>query len=225
MINLNFFPSKPLAFYMARLFIVRSLAVLVGLTVVLMMLDLLGNAGEILAVPGNGDAELWRFWEAQGFIFWVKAGPSGDSIVPAPAELGRLVEASRIVPPPPSDDIVPGAPACRPASPLDPARTGLPEVLGTSGRGSLWALLFPPRPAKLASRSTAILTGAVGRPRAGGGPAVEWRSRTLAGIPAGLKRRGRRAAAGGHGGRLHGSGVPAPCLASLDGAKLREVAR
>jgi lipopolysaccharide export system permease protein len=61
MINLNFFPSKPLAFYMARLFIVRSLAVLVGLTVVLMMLDLLGNAGEILAVPGNGDAELWRY--------------------------------------------------------------------------------------------------------------------------------------------------------------------
>jgi len=61
MINLNFFPSRPLAFYMARLFIVRSLAVLAGLTIVLMMLDLLGNAGEILAVPGNGDAELWRY--------------------------------------------------------------------------------------------------------------------------------------------------------------------
>ncbi|MGE0178385.1 MAG: LPS export ABC transporter permease LptG [Sphingomonas sp.] len=61
MINLNFFPSKPLAFYMARLFIVRSFAVLVGLIVVLMMLDLLGNAGEILAVPGNGDADLWRY--------------------------------------------------------------------------------------------------------------------------------------------------------------------
>ncbi|MGQ0659547.1 LPS export ABC transporter permease LptG [Sphingosinicella sp.] len=61
MINLNFFPSRPIAFYMARLFIVRSLAVLAGLTLVLMMLDLLGNAGDILAVPGNGDADLWRY--------------------------------------------------------------------------------------------------------------------------------------------------------------------
>ncbi len=61
MINLNFFPSKPLAFYMARLFIVRSLAMLAGLVIVLMTLDLLGNAGDILAVPGNGDADLWRY--------------------------------------------------------------------------------------------------------------------------------------------------------------------
>lgn len=61
MINLQFFPSRRIALYMARLFIVRSLAVLFALVLVLMTLDLLGNSGDILAYPGNGDAELWRY--------------------------------------------------------------------------------------------------------------------------------------------------------------------
>ncbi len=61
MINLHFFPSWRLAWYLARSFLVRSLAVLMGLVVVLMMLDLLGESGDILAAPGNGEAELWRY--------------------------------------------------------------------------------------------------------------------------------------------------------------------
>ena len=61
MINLQFFPSRQLALYTVRLFLTRSLAVLIGLVLVLMMLDLLGESGKILAVPGNGDAELWRY--------------------------------------------------------------------------------------------------------------------------------------------------------------------
>src|SRR3954451_13655488 len=61
MINLGFFPSRHLAWYMVRLFLTRSLAVLLALVMILMMLDLLGEAGNILAVPGNGDAELWRY--------------------------------------------------------------------------------------------------------------------------------------------------------------------
>ena len=61
MINLDFFPSKRIAFYMARMFVLRSLAVLAMLVLVLMTLDLLGEAGDILEVPGNGDAELWRY--------------------------------------------------------------------------------------------------------------------------------------------------------------------
>ena len=61
MINLQFFPSRRVAFYMARLFLVRSFAVLFALVLVLMTLDLLGNSGDILAMPGNGDAELWRY--------------------------------------------------------------------------------------------------------------------------------------------------------------------
>jgi lipopolysaccharide export system permease protein len=60
-INLAFFPSRRLAFYMVRLFITRSLAVLIALVLILMTLDLLGESGKILAVPGNGDAELWHY--------------------------------------------------------------------------------------------------------------------------------------------------------------------
>jgi lipopolysaccharide export system permease protein len=47
--------------YMVRLFVTRTLAVMVALVLVLMTLDLLGESGKILAVPGNGDAELWRY--------------------------------------------------------------------------------------------------------------------------------------------------------------------
>src|SRR5215210_2398666 len=61
MINLSFFPSRNLAFYMVRLFLSRSLAVLVSLVLILMTLDLLGESGKILAAPGNGDSELWRY--------------------------------------------------------------------------------------------------------------------------------------------------------------------
>jgi lipopolysaccharide export system permease protein len=60
-INLSFFPSRRLAFYMARLFVTRGLAVLVALVLILLTLDVLGQSGKILAVPGNGDAELWRY--------------------------------------------------------------------------------------------------------------------------------------------------------------------
>ena len=61
MINLRFFPSRRLALYTVKLFVTRSLAVLVALVLVLMTLDLLGESGKILAVPGNGEAELWRY--------------------------------------------------------------------------------------------------------------------------------------------------------------------
>jgi lipopolysaccharide export system permease protein len=60
-INLDFMPSRRLALYLARLFLGRTLAVLVLLVLVLMTLDLLGESGKILAVPGNGEAELWHY--------------------------------------------------------------------------------------------------------------------------------------------------------------------
>lgn len=59
--NLQFFPSKRLAWYMAKMFVLRCLAVLAALVVILQTLDLLGESGKILAFPGNGDAELWRY--------------------------------------------------------------------------------------------------------------------------------------------------------------------
>ncbi|MFN3945015.1 MAG: LPS export ABC transporter permease LptG [Allosphingosinicella sp.] len=59
--NVQFFPSRRIAFYMARLFVMRSLAVLAALVVILMTLDLLGESGDILAVEGNSQSDLWRY--------------------------------------------------------------------------------------------------------------------------------------------------------------------
>src|SRR5947209_5306371 len=61
LINPSFFPSRRLALYMVRLFVTRSLAVLIALVLILMTLDLLGESGKILAIPGNTDADLWRY--------------------------------------------------------------------------------------------------------------------------------------------------------------------
>lgn len=61
MINFDFMPSRQLAIYAAKLFLTRSLAVLVALVLILMTLDLLGESSKILRVPGNGEAELWRY--------------------------------------------------------------------------------------------------------------------------------------------------------------------
>ncbi|MEO9600030.1 LPS export ABC transporter permease LptG [Parasphingorhabdus sp.] len=58
---MNFFPSRTLAIYMAKMFIVRTLAVLALLVLVLQALDLLGESGKILAYEGNGEAELWTY--------------------------------------------------------------------------------------------------------------------------------------------------------------------
>lgn len=54
-------PSTRVALYLARTFLLRSLAVLAALVLILATLDVLGNAGEVLAPPQNGDAELWRY--------------------------------------------------------------------------------------------------------------------------------------------------------------------
>ncbi len=54
-------PSRTIALYTARLFLTRVLAFLVALVVILQTLDLLGESSDILAVAGNGDAELWRY--------------------------------------------------------------------------------------------------------------------------------------------------------------------
>ena len=57
----QFFPSRRIALYTARMFLVRTLAVLLMLVVILQALDLLAEAGRILAVPGNGDHDVWRY--------------------------------------------------------------------------------------------------------------------------------------------------------------------
>lgn len=59
--RLEFFPSRTLTLYLARLFVTRLLAVLVMLVLILQTLDLLGESGKILGHPGNGQAELWHY--------------------------------------------------------------------------------------------------------------------------------------------------------------------
>jgi lipopolysaccharide export system permease protein len=61
MIKVPLFPSKRIALYTAKLFLLRSLAVLAALVVILQTLDLLGESGKILRYPGNGDAHLWQY--------------------------------------------------------------------------------------------------------------------------------------------------------------------
>ena len=59
--QLEFFPSRTLTLYLARLFATRILAVLVMLVLVLQTLDLLGESGKILAYQGNGQAQILTY--------------------------------------------------------------------------------------------------------------------------------------------------------------------
>lgn len=55
------FPSKTIAWYTARMFLVRTAAFIIGLTVILQSLDLLSESGKVLAAPGNTEADLWVY--------------------------------------------------------------------------------------------------------------------------------------------------------------------
>ncbi len=59
--HFDFLPSRMLTVYLAKMFVVRILAVLVMLVLVLMMMDLLSESGKVLAAPGNGQAELLTY--------------------------------------------------------------------------------------------------------------------------------------------------------------------
>lgn len=59
--QLEFFPSRTLTTYLAKLFVTRILAVLIMLVLVLQVLDLLGESGDILAYPGNGEVQLLHY--------------------------------------------------------------------------------------------------------------------------------------------------------------------
>ncbi len=58
---LQFFPSRTLTWYLAKLFIGRILAVLLMLVLVLQALDLLSESGKILGVAGNDQSDLWHY--------------------------------------------------------------------------------------------------------------------------------------------------------------------
>jgi hypothetical protein len=54
--------------------------------------------GTVEGVDVYGDEALWRWWSAQGFIFWLHAGPQSTSRVPGLNHLDALVRASETVP-------------------------------------------------------------------------------------------------------------------------------
>jgi lipopolysaccharide export system permease protein len=57
----DFFPSRTVSLYMVKMFLIRTFAILAALVLVLQTLDLLSESGKILAIEGNGDAEVWRY--------------------------------------------------------------------------------------------------------------------------------------------------------------------
>ncbi|MBJ7441622.1 MAG: LPS export ABC transporter permease LptG [Sphingopyxis sp.] len=59
--QLHFFPSRTMALYVGRLFLIRSFSILFALVLILQTLDLLGESGKILAVAGNSDSDVWRY--------------------------------------------------------------------------------------------------------------------------------------------------------------------
>ncbi|MBW8911237.1 MAG: LPS export ABC transporter permease LptG [Sphingomonas sp.] len=61
MIALQLFPSRTVSLYMARMFLLRTFAVLAALVFVLQFLDLLSETGNIVAHPGNGTPEIMHY--------------------------------------------------------------------------------------------------------------------------------------------------------------------
>jgi lipopolysaccharide export system permease protein len=57
----GFLPPRTIGWYLAQTFVSRSFAVLAALVLVLMTLDLLGESGDILAFPGNGQAAILHY--------------------------------------------------------------------------------------------------------------------------------------------------------------------
>ncbi|MEI6487095.1 MAG: LPS export ABC transporter permease LptG [Sphingomonadales bacterium] len=57
----SIFPSRTIAWYTARMFLIRVAAFIIGLTVILQSLDLLSESGKVLAAPGNTEADLWVY--------------------------------------------------------------------------------------------------------------------------------------------------------------------
>jgi hypothetical protein len=56
--------------------------------------------GRVDGIPVYGDRTLWRWWPAQGFVFWLQAGPRGNSTLPPVRGMRSLVHASQNQPPP-----------------------------------------------------------------------------------------------------------------------------
>jgi len=84
-----FFPSRTISLYMVKMFLVRTFAVLGALVLVLQALDLLGESNKILAIDGNGDAEIWRY-------IGLRAPQIISTFLPFSVLLGTIVTLSQL---------------------------------------------------------------------------------------------------------------------------------
>jgi lipopolysaccharide export system permease protein len=57
----SFFPSRTVAIYMGRMFLVRTFGLLAALLLILQTLDLLSESGQILAHHGNTQEQVWQY--------------------------------------------------------------------------------------------------------------------------------------------------------------------
>jgi len=83
------FPSRTIAFYLARLFIVRTFAILFMLVIILQSLALLSESGKILAVAGNGQAEILRYVS-------LRAPQIVSTFIPYSVLLGTIITLSTL---------------------------------------------------------------------------------------------------------------------------------
>ncbi len=86
---LDFFPSRTISLYMSKMFVIRTFAVLAALVVVLQALDLLSESGKILAIEGNGDAEVWRY-------VGLRAPQIVQTFLPFSVLLGTIITLSQL---------------------------------------------------------------------------------------------------------------------------------
>lgn len=84
-----FFPSRTMSLYMARMFLVRTFAILGALVLILQSLDLLTESGTILAYAGNGDAEIWRYVS-------LRAPQIASTFLPYSVLLGSILTLSQL---------------------------------------------------------------------------------------------------------------------------------
>ncbi|MEM8827457.1 MAG: LptF/LptG family permease, partial [Pseudomonadota bacterium] len=77
-------PSPTMARYQAKMFALRTVAFVFVLVGLLQVLDLLSESEKILAVPANGNGELWQYvkWRLPQLI---------DTFLPFAVLLGALV--------------------------------------------------------------------------------------------------------------------------------------
>ncbi|MFA5989489.1 MAG: LPS export ABC transporter permease LptG [Sphingomonas sp.] len=87
--KIAFFPSRIVAIYIARMFLVRTFAILAAVAMVLQVLDLLSESGHILAHQGNGNGQIIQY-------VWLRLPEIIAFLLPFAALLGTILTLSTL---------------------------------------------------------------------------------------------------------------------------------